>query len=230
MSTESARSTAHESLTNIGTSLLSTESQISLVINGEKSAAGLTVMGISEMKEICTDLDKAVAGLPDTPVKPVRRLLDPGDEKSGRSDDLVEAAVQKALQQNQNKTNQELMKLLRKLQTVELAKSKHSADSITNVQEVLPAVKDEAVKLLAMIDTAAKGSPFACSMTEEHTDADVEYSKALNKLVDIHTMLHTMLQTLDARTITANAMCYNAASELNALSYDDGDENREGDE
>ena len=93
MSSESAKSAARESLSNIGTSLVATESKLSTIASLEMSAAGLTVMGISEMKEICTDLDKAVAGLPDTPVKPVRRLLGPGDEKSGRSDDLIEAAV-----------------------------------------------------------------------------------------------------------------------------------------
>ena len=96
MSSESARLAARESLSTIGTSLVSIECQLNTIVSVEPNCPSLTVMGNSELKGICADMEKVVSGVEATPVK-ARRPLDDQTGSVPWTDDLVAETVQREL-------------------------------------------------------------------------------------------------------------------------------------
>ena len=175
MSSESAKATARESLSNIGVCFVSTESRMNEILNLEKNTTSLTVMGFPDLKKICNDMERVVSGVPETPKKSVRRFLQP-DDQAEWTDQLVEDTVQQELSQCNKKWVKAILAALKQQQIVELAKSRSVVSLVAAVQDTLPVAKNEAVRLLAMLDEAERGTPFSCSMADEHAKAEIEFN------------------------------------------------------
>ena len=224
MSSESSKATARESLSNIGVCFVSAKSRMNEILNLEKNTTSLTVMGFPDLKKICNDMERVVSGVPETPKKSVRRFLQP-DDKAEWTDQLVEDTVQQELSQCNKKWVKAILAVLKQQQIVEAAKSKSVVSLVAAVQDTLPVAKDEAVRLLAMLDEAERGTPFSCSMTDEHAKAELEFNQSLDTLVKVH----SQIQRVDEREVKASDRLAKATEDLQDLSYDEEDEDHESD-